>query len=134
MQNELHAKLKKLFHRNGKTRDFKYEVQFKEKFEVFQQKGRKVPIHLQEAVKTEIKKLKNRDTLKRYKGSAVIAKNSDSTVKRAVYWKELNKPIVKTKMQTPNLKDSKYRISLKNAKDTEKELRFSANDLIYAFG
>ena len=48
-----------LFTRQGTIRNFEYGVKFKEAFIPFQQKGRKLLIHLQTAVQTQLTKLIN---------------------------------------------------------------------------
>ncbi len=127
LQKKLYVKFRKLFHRNWKIRDCKYGVEFKDKFKVFQQKGRKIPILLQEALKTVIKKVIRSGHIGRIQelgkdicvSPAVIAEKSDYTLKIALDAKELYKLIVKKKMQMPSLKDLKNGNSMKIAEDTE---------------
>ncbi len=65
---------------------------------------------------------------------AVIARKSDGTVKIALDAKELNKRIVKKKMQMPNLDDLRDRASIRASKDREMPFWASTIDLDYAFG
>ena len=58
-KRKLAERFDKLFSRQGTIRNFKYGVKFKDDFERFQQKERKIPLHIQPAVKNEINKLIN---------------------------------------------------------------------------
>ncbi len=57
MKGRFYADFKKLFTVNHEIKNFAYDVEFKKNMEIFQKKGRRVPIHLQSAVEVELKKL-----------------------------------------------------------------------------
>ncbi len=57
MQKKISGQLKKLFNTNTTVKNFKYKVQYKKDMEIIQQKGRRVPIHIPQAVETEVEKL-----------------------------------------------------------------------------
>ncbi len=94
---------------------------------MFQQKGRKIPLHVQPAVRKEQDKLIKSGLLTKIievgedicVSPAVIARKSDATVQIALDTKELNKRIVKKKMQMPNLDNLIDRISIKLRKTWE---------------
>ena len=141
-KRRLAEKFDKLFTRQGTIRNFKFGVKFKEDFEPFQQKRRKIPLHIQPAVKAELSKLINSGHLTKLDevgedicvSPAVIARTSDGTVKIALDAKELNKRIVKKKMQMPNLDDLRDRASIRASKDRGMPFWASTVDLDYAFG
>ncbi len=77
--NEDETKLKKLkesltknFHQlfncNHTLKNFEYNVQYKNKMTIKEQKGRRIPIHMQRAVETEIEKLKKEGHIDRLEG------------------------------------------------------------------
>ena len=53
----MQEQFKELFNRQGQIRSHKVEIEFKPDAKVTQQKGRRVPIQLQEAVQEEIERL-----------------------------------------------------------------------------
>ena len=65
---------------------------------------------------------------------AVIARKSDGTVKRALDAMELNKRIVKKKMQMQNLEDLRDRVSIKASNDKNMPFWESTIHLDHAFG
>ncbi len=65
---------------------------------------------------------------------AVIAQKSDGSIKIALDAKELNKRIVRKRMQMPNLGDLKDRISIKITQNRKEKFWASTIDLKYAFG
>ena len=143
LKDKLAERFKNLFNRQGTIRNFKYGVQLKDEFEVFPQKGRKIPLHIQPAVRNELDKLMKSAHLTKLQQvgenvcvtPAVIARKSDGTVKIALDAKELNRRIVKKKM--PNLDDLSDRVSKKSIKASENQsMPFWAStiDLDYAFG
>ncbi len=64
----------------------------------------------------------------------MIAKKSDNSIKIASEAKELNKQIIKKRMQMPNLDDLRDRSSIKIATNRDQELWASKIDFKYAFG
>ena len=123
-------------------KNFEYNVQFKSDMTVSQQKGRRVPIHIQKAVETEVNKLVKGGQLEKltevgediFVSPVVITHKSDGTVKIALDWIELNKQIVKKTMQLPLLAELLDQISVKISGDRKAPLHISTIDLDYAFG
>ena len=142
LKDKLAERFENLFNRQGTIRNFKYGVQFKTEFEIFQQKGRKIPLHIQPAVRNELDKLMKSGHLTKLQqvgenicvSPAVIARKSDGTVKIALDAKELNKRIVKKKLQKPNLDDLRDRVSIKASVNQSLPFWASTIDLDYAFG
>ncbi len=57
LREDLKKKFQKLFNNNHTVKDFEYNVQYKNKMTIKQQKGRRNPTHMQRAVETENDKL-----------------------------------------------------------------------------
>ena len=141
-QKQIEEQFKDLFTKPGKIKGFKYKVQYKDNMQPFQQKGRKIPLHLQQPVADELKKLQEDGHIEKLEeigedicvSPAVIAKQSNGTVKIAIDAKELNKQIVKKRMQMPNLDDLRDSISIKISSNDGEELWISTIDLECAFG
>ncbi len=140
--SNLAKRFTKLFHTNHTVKDFVYNVQFKPKMKVMQQKGRRVPIHMQKAVEAELKKLIDGGHLEKlseigedtFVSPVVITKKSDGSVKIAIDSVELNKQIVRKTMQMPILAELLDQISIKISLGKGKPLFVSTIDLKYAFG
>ncbi len=109
---------------------------------ISQQKGRRVPIHIQSAVEKEVQKLIDGGHIERltevgedvFVSPVVITHKSDGTVIIALDSVELNKQIVKTTMQLPLLAELLDRVSMKISKNPTAKLHVSTIDLDYAFG
>ena len=65
---------------------------------------------------------------------AVVAQKSDGSIKIALDAKELNKRIIRKRMQMPSLDDLQNRISIKITKNRKAKFWASTIDLKYAFG
>ena len=94
---------------------------------------------MQKAVEQELEKLQKEGHLEKLSeigenicvSPAVIARNSDMTIKIASDAKELN---IRKRMQMPNLDDLKDGISIKITEDPKSGLWITTIDLMYAFG
>ena len=86
-------------------------TRFSKEFEQIQQKGRRIPIHLQEKVEAELNKLIDQKHIiklekcsdKKFISPIVITVKEDQTVKLALDSKKTNKYIDKNKYQMPNI-------------------------------
>ncbi len=136
------GQFKTLFSENKTVKNFEYNVQFKRDMTVTQQKGRRVPIHIQKAVEKEVNKLVKGGHLEKltevgediFVSPVVITHKSDGTVKIALDSIELNKQVVKKTMQLPSLAELLDRISIKISRNGQAQLHVSTIDLDYAFG
>ncbi len=96
----------KLFQTNKTVKEFEYDVQFKTKMEIKQQKGRRIPIHMQKAVETELEKLIAEGHVEKlekigediFVSPVVVTRKSDGSVKIALDAVELNRQIVRKTM------------------------------------
>ena len=106
-----------------------------------QQKGRPVPIHFQNIVKSELKKLIEKGHLEKadkttencFVSPAVITIKKDKSVKIALDSRKLNESCIKRKATMPNMEELISKISAKITKNNG-EIWMSKIDLDYAYG
>ena len=106
-----------------------------------QQKGRRIPIHLQERVKIELNKLIDQQHIiklekfsdKQFISPIVITVKKDQTVKLALDSKKIIKFIHKNKNQMPNIDLILDNIAQTIKSDTKEQTLFSSFDLRYVF-
>ena len=104
----------------------------KPNYKAVQQKGRIVPIHLQDLVKEELDKLIAEGHVARetqvgkdqFIGPVLITRKDNGTVKIAVDATELNDNIVKKKSQMPNIDDIIAQILVKISENSKKNYLF----------
>ena len=129
-----------LFKRRGRVNNYKTKIDMKDGTRVTQQKGRRIPIQLQDQVDKEIKQLleqghiKKRDTLKDdvFIQPVVITVKKDRSVKIALDAGALNNSIAKDKYQMPNLENLMDMIAEK-IDGKEGEVWYSSVDMKYAY-
>ena len=127
--------------RIGKLKNHTMQTQFIEEFEPIQQKGRRIPIHLQERVEGELNKLfDQKHIIKLDKGSdkqfispIVIKDKKDQTVKLALDSKKVTNIIHKNKHQVPNFDLLLTNIAQVVISDKSKPTLFSKLDFCYAY-
>ena len=138
----LKKQFRKLFNENHTVNGLEVEIQLKEGAKSIQQKGRPIPIHLQQSVGKEIEKLKKQGHIEKAKdigencfvSPAVITIKKDKSVKIALDSRKLNEITVKRKAQLPNMDELISRISRKIADGPADEIWISKFDLDYAYG
>ena len=132
----------KLFKENHTVHDLQVKIELKPDHKPVQQKGRRIPIHLQPAVNREINKLINSGHLIRandiqqtqFISPTVITVKKDNSVKIAMDARILNDNTIKRKAQMPNLEELLGQVSLSITKNENMPLYISTIDLEYAFG
>ena len=132
----------KLFTRVGKIRNYKVQAEFFKNLVPVQQKGRRVPVTLQEKVDKYIDKLltqgheeKLKECSDRYFVSPiVITVKKDGSVKLALESRELNKQVHKNKYQMPNIEELVDTIGQFISEKKQGEVYFTTMDLTYAYG
>ena len=132
----------KLFTRVGKIRNYKVQAEFFKNLVPVQQKGRRVPVTLQEKVDKEIDKLliqghieKLKECSDRYFVSPiVITVKKDGSVKLALESRELKKQVHKNKYQMPNTEELVDTIEQLISEKKQGEMYFTTMDLTYAYG
>ena len=107
-----------------------------------QQKGRRVPFHLQTAVKAEIAELIKEGHIRRIDKTnddvfiqpTVTTVKRDKTVKVALDARQLNNAIQKDKHQMPNLDNVMEQVAEIVKSKSERSVRFTSLDMQYAYG
>ena len=138
----LKTKFKKLFTENHTVNGLEVKIQLKEDAKLIQQKGRPIPIHLQQSVGKEIEKLIKQGHIEKannidencFVSPAVITVKKDKSIKIALDSRKLNEITVKRKAQMPNMEELISRISRKIADGPADEIWISKFDLDYAYG
>ncbi len=130
LKRETLKKFQALFVENKTLKQFKYKVEFKLDFTVEQQKRRRIPIHVQEAVEKELQRLIKEEHITKleqvgenvFVSPAVVAVKGDGSVKIAMDAVRLNKQIVKETSQMPNLSELLDQVSIEITTDKDEEL------------
>ena len=102
-QNHFSKQFYNLFYRVGRIRNYKFQAEFFKNLMLIQQKGRKMPITLQEKVDKEIDELlaqghiqKREESSNKYFVSPIVnTVKKDGSVKLALESRELNKQVIK---------------------------------------
>ena len=132
----------KLFTRVGKIRNYKVQAEFFKNLVPVQQKGRRVPVTLQEKVDKEIDKLLTQGHIEKLKECSelyyispiVFTVKKDWSVKLALESRELNKQAHKNKYQNPNIEELVDTIGQLISEKKQGEMYFTTMDLTYAYG
>ena len=117
------------------------KIKLKENARIVQQKGRRIPIQLQNAVDAEIKKLLKDGHIEKineikddvFIQPTVITVKKDRSVKIALDARALNQEIEKDKYQMPNLENLLDMIAEK-LDSSNGEAWYSTLDMTYAYG
>ena len=131
-----------LFTRIGKIRNAKVRAEFFEKLKPIQQKGRRVPISLQDKVDKKIHRLINEGHIvklqecsdKYFVSPIVITVKKDGSIKLALESRELNKQVHKNKYQMPNIDELVDGISQIIAERKAGNVYFTTLDFTYVYG
>ena len=142
---ELSAEAKQLsnefpdwFKRNGRIKNHQVKINLKSDAKISQQKGRRIPIQLQNAVDAEIKRLLKDGHIEKineikddvFIQPTVITVKKDRSVKIALDARALNQAIDKDKYQMPNLDNLLDMVAEKLDNENEN----SSVDMTYAYG
>ena len=138
---KLQNDFKDLFYNNKEIKNFSVKVQLKEGPQIIQQKGRPIPIHLQDQVALELKRLIKHGYLERateitedcFVSPAVITVKKDKSIKIALDSRKLNKVTNKRKAQMPNMEELTSRISKKISEGKEGKILATKLDFDYAY-
>ena len=131
-----------LFTRIGKIRNAKVRAEFFENLKPIQQKGRRVPISLQEKVDKEVHRLINEGHIitlqecsdKYFVSPIVITVKKDGSIKLTLESRELNKQVHKNKYQMPNIDELIDGVSQIIAEKKSRIVYFTKLDFTYAYG
>ena len=139
---KLQNDFKDLFYNNKEIKNLSVKIQLKEGAQTIQQKGRPIPIHLQDQVALELKRLIKHGYLERateitedcFVSPAVITVKKDKSIKIAQDSRKLNEVTIKRKAQMPNMEELTSRISRKISEGKEGEILATKLDFDYAYG
>ena len=131
-----------LFNRVGKIRNYKVQAEFFENLTPVKQKGRRVPISLQEKVDNEIDKLLKQGHIEKltecsdkyFVSPIVITVKKDGSVKLALESRELNKQVHKNKHQMPNIEELMDTVGQTISEKKTGDIYFTTKDLTYSYG
>ena len=103
--------------------------------DIIQQKGRRVPFHIQKAVEGEVNEHTEKLTETgedNFMSPVLITRKSDGSVKIALDSVQLNRQILKKTMQMPLLSELVDQVSIKISGNRKAKLYISTIDLEYA--
>ena len=139
---KLKNEFKDLFYNNTEIKDTIVKINLKENANIIQQKRRPIPIHLQDQVAEELKRLIKNGYLERateinedcFVSPAVITVKKDKSIKIALDSRKLNEATIKRKAQMPNMEELISRISRNISEEKEGEIHITKLDNDYAYG
>ena len=140
-KNKFTKKYNDVFHRLGRSKNHKVFTSNKSPLIPIQEKGRRVPIHIQTKLGAEIRKLikegrilkLDKCTSDHFVAPVVITAKKDGTVKLAMDAKPMNSQIYKNKFQMPNLLELLDSVAQIITAKKEGTVWFRSLDLKYAF-
>ena len=140
-KNKFYSKFKNLFDRQGCSKNHVVSTKFKYPLCPLQEKGRRIPIHIQEKVHKVMEKLLKEGHIKRldkftsdcFIAPIVITVKKDDSIKLALDAKPINRQLFKNKYQMPNVDELLDGVSQIVTANTNGYLYFSVLDLKYAY-
>ena len=138
---KLKNEFKDLFYNNTEIKDTVVKINLKENANLIQQKGKPIPIYLQDQVAEELKRLTKKGYLERateinedcFVSLAVITVNKDKSIKIALDSSKLNEATIKRKAQMHILEELISKISRKISEEKEGEIHIAKLDFDYAY-
>ncbi len=142
LKAKLYAEFKNLFSRQGRIKNHIVRAKFKKPLQAVQQKGRRVPIALQNKVAEEIRRLTREGHIKKLRtcnedhfiSPIVITVKQDGSLKLALDSKKHNEWVVKNKYQMPNIDELVDQIAQIITSKKSGTVWFTTVDLAYAYG
>ena len=142
LKQEISSKYKNFTTRTGRSINHKIKSKFKTTFTPIHQKRRRIPLHLENQVEQELKKLQQNGHISKlskcsdefFISQIVITVKNDNTIKLAMDAKTINKAIHKNKYQMHNidcLMDSIAQTITQSS--SEGDVLFSIIDLRYSY-
>ena len=140
-KNKFYSKFKDLFDRQGCSKNHVVSTKFKYPLCPLQEKGRRIPIHIQEKVHEEMEKLLKEGHIKRldkctsdcFIAPIVITVKKDDSLKLALDAKPINRQLFKNKYQMPNVDELLDGVSQIVTANTNGTFYFSVLDLKDAY-
>ena len=138
---KLKNEFKDLIYKNTELKNLSVKINLKEDAKILQQKGRSIPIHLQDQVADEIKRLtkrlpgkSNRDMRKLLRKSSSYHSEKGQIGKNSSRFKKNKRSNNKKKSPMPNMEQLISRISRKISEEKEGEIWLTKLDFNYAYG
>ena len=140
-KNLFYSKFKDLFDRQGESKNHTVSTKFKYPLCPIQEKGRRIPIHIQDKVQTELDKLLKEGHIEKldkctsdcFIAPIVITVKKDNSIKLALDAKPINRQLYKNKYQMPNVDELIDGVSQIITSASEGSLYFTVLDLKYAY-
>ena len=140
-KNLFYSKFKDLFDRQGESKNHTVSTKFKYPLCPIQEKGRRIPIHIQDKVQTELEKLLKEGHIEKldkctsdcFIAPIVITVKKDNSIKLALDAKPINRQLYKNKYQMPNVDELIDGVSQIITSASEGSLYFTVLDLKYAY-
>ena len=141
-REKIFGKFQDLFENNETIKDTEKNIQLKPGHFPIKQKARQVPLHLEEDVERELKKLIRTGHLEKindvdedcFVSPVVITTKSDKSVKIALDSRNLNDSCIKMRPHMPNMEELLNQFSVEIMRDRTVQLFMSKIDLDYAYG
>ena len=140
-KNLFYSKFKDLFDRQGESKNHTVSTKFKYPLCPIPEKGRRIPIHIQDKVQTELDKLLKEGHIEKldkctsdcFIAPIVITVKKDNSIKLALDAKPINRQLYKNKYQMPNVDELIDGVSQIITSASEGSLYFTVLDLKYAY-
>ena len=139
-KGKFRVKFKNLFDRKGQSIHHVVNTTFNYPLCPIQEKGRRIPIHVQEKIEKENDKLLREDHIQRldkatsdcFSAPIVVTVKKDDSIKLALDAKTINRQLYKNKYQKPNMEELPERVSQIVTAQAAGTLFFTLLDLRYA--
>ena len=136
-KQKFYSKLKDLFDRQGESKNHTVNTKFKYPLCPIQEKGTRIPIHIQDKVQAELDKLLAEGHIEKldkctsdcFIAPIVITVKKDNSIKLALDAKPINRQLYKNKYQMPNVDELIDGVSQIITATSEGSLYFTVLDL-----
>ena len=140
-KQKFYKEFKNLFDRQGESKNHTVNTKFKYPLCPIQEKGRRISIHIQDKVQTELDKLLSEGHIEKldkctsdcFIAPIVITVKKDNSIKLALDAKPINRQLYKNKYQMPNVDELIDGVSQIITATSEGSLYFTVLDLKYAY-
>ena len=139
-KEKFYTKFQDLFDRPGESKNHTVSTKFKYPLCPIQEKGRRIPMHIQDKVQAELDKLLAEGHIEKldkctsdcFIAPIVITVKKDNSIKMALDAKPINRQLYKNKYQMPNVDEMIDGVSQIITATSEGSLYFTVLDLKYA--
>ena len=140
-KQKFYKEFKNLFDRQGESKNHTVNTKLKYPLCPIQEKGRRIPIHIQDKVQTELDKLLSEGHIEKldkstsdcFNAPIVITVKKDNSIKLALDAKPIIRQLYKNEYQMPNVDELIDGVSQIITATSEGSLYFTVLDLKYAY-